>query len=193
MAVQGSAHSTAWRIAAIALGGVGVVLGAVLIFRAPLHRPYHVSQVTYSPRIMTNDLELESLSTSVSDGTRIYFSLLDNGNPVLAEALTANGEIGAFHLQSEIGAPLIGALSPDGSKLVVRSHLEAKPEQPLWIVPTLGGDARRVPNVRAHDATWMPEGGRLLVASGNELTVMNEDASEQHHLLTTPGRAFWMR
>ena len=118
---------------------------------------------------------------------------MDNGSPVLAVALAANGEISYFRLPSEIGAPLIGSLSPDGSKLVVRGHLQAEPEQPIWIVPTLGGDARRVPNVLAHDATWMPDGQRLLVASGNDLTIVGADGSDARKLLTTASLAFWLR
>ncbi len=164
-----------------------------LILRQPVRRPFRVAQVTFSGHVLTNDLDVESFSSSASDGTRIYFSHMDNGNPVLAVALAANGEISNFPLPSEIGAPLIGALSPDGSKLVVRGHLQAEPEQPLWIVPTLGGDARRVPNVLAHDATWMPDGQRLLVASGNELTIAGADGSDPHRLLTVQGMAFWLR
>jgi Tol biopolymer transport system component len=63
----------------------------------------------------------------------------------------------------------------------------------LWIVPTLGGAVRRVPNVLAHDATWMPDGRRLLIANGNELTSVGADGSDPHKLLTTPGLAFWLR
>jgi Tol biopolymer transport system component len=140
-----------------------------------------------------NDLDVESFSSSVSDGTRLYFSDMVNGNPVLAVALAANGEISQFHLPSEIGAPLIGALAPDGSSLLIHSHLQAEPEQALWIVPTLGGDVRRVPNVLAHDATWMPDGRRLLFANGNELTIVGADGSEPRKLLTVPGLAFWLR
>lgn len=170
-----------------------LLMGLFLILRQPVRRPYRVVQVTFSGHVLTNDLDVESFSSSASDGTRIYFSHMDNGNPVLAVALAANGEISNFPLPSEIGAPLIGALSPDGSKLVVRSHLQAEPEQPLWIVPTLGGDARRVPNVLAHDATWMPDGERLLVASGNELSIVGADGSDSHRLLTVQGLAFWLR
>ena len=170
-----------------------LLLGLFLILRQPVRRPFRVAQVTFSGHVLTNDLDVESFSSSASDGTRIYFSHMDNGNPVLAVALAANGEISNFPLPSEIGAPLIGALSPDGSKLVVRGHLQAEPEQPLWIVPTLGGDARRVPNVLAHDATWMPDGQRLLVASGNELTIAGADGSDPHRLLTVQGMAFWLR
>jgi DNA-binding winged helix-turn-helix (wHTH) protein len=172
---------------------VCLLLGLFLLVRQPVRRPYRVVQVTFSGHVLTNDLDVESFSSSASDGTRIYFSHMDNGNPVLAVALAANGEISNFPLPSEIGAPLIGSLSPDGSKLVVRSHLQAEPEQPLWIVPTLGGDADRVPNVLAHDATWMPDGRRLLVASGNDLTIVGADGSDPHRLLTVQGLAFWLR
>jgi Tol biopolymer transport system component/DNA-binding winged helix-turn-helix (wHTH) protein len=184
--------SAAWWVA----GGLAVVcllLGLFLLLREPVRRPYRVAQVTFSGHVLTNDLDVQSFSSSASDGTRIYFSHMDNGNPVLAVALAANGEISHFRLPSEIGAPLIGSLSPDGSKLVVHGHLQAEPEQPLWIVPTLGGDARRVPNVLAHDATWMPDGRRLLVASGNELTIVGADGSDPHRLLTVQGLAFWLR
>jgi Tol biopolymer transport system component/DNA-binding winged helix-turn-helix (wHTH) protein len=182
-----------WPWIAAALGVLCLLLGAVLLLRPPVRTPYRVVQVTFSGHVLTNDLDVESFSSSASDGTRIYFSHMENGNPVLAVALAANGEISRFNLPSEIGAPLISSLSPDGSKLVVRGHLQAEPEQPLWIVPTLGGDARRVPNVVAHDATWMPDGERLLVASGNDLVVVGSDGSDPHKLLTTNGLAFWLR
>ena len=180
-----------WLAGALALICTG--LTALLLLRPAVHDPYHIVQVTYSGHVLTNDLDVENFSSSASDGTRLYFSHMDNGNPVLAEALVANGEISRFNLPSEIGAPLMGSLSPDGSQLVVRSHLQAEPEQPLWIVPTLGGDARRIPNILAHDATWMPDGNRLLVASGNNLYITGIDGGDPRKFISTPGMAFWLR
>jgi DNA-binding winged helix-turn-helix (wHTH) protein len=174
-----------WRWIAASLACVCLALGLALFFRPPARSPYRVEQVTYSGHVLTNDPDVESFSSSASDGTRLYFSQMDNGNLELSVALATNGEIGLVHLPSEIGAPLIGSLAPDGSKLIIHSHLEAEPEQPLWIVPTLGGDARRVPNVLAHDATWMPDGRRLLIASGNELTIVGADGSDPHKLIAT--------
>jgi len=185
--------SAAWLWVAGALALLSLALGLALLLRTPSRRPFRVVQVTYSGRLLQNDPETESFSSLASDGTRLYFSDIDNGNPVLAVALAANGEISHFHLPSEIGAPLIGSLSPDGSRLIVHGHLQAEPEQPLWIVPTLGGDARRVPNVLAHDATWMPDGSHLLVANGNDLTIVGIDGSEPHKLISTSGLAFWLR
>ena len=185
-----------WRWLAVSLASLSLALGLALFLRPPSHRPYRVVQVTHSGHVLTNDLnalDVETFSSSVSDGTRLYFSYMDNGTPVLAVALAANGEVSQLRLPSEIGAPLIGFLAPDGSKLIIHSHLQADPEQPLWIVPTLGGDIRRVPNVLAHDATWMPDGRRVLFANGNELTVVGADGSDPRKLISTPGLAFWLR
>lgn len=195
VAVQ-TAAPVRWRWAVGLLVCVCLALGLVIALRPPLRKPYRIVQITHSGHVLTNDrndLDVESFSSSASDGPRLYFSHMDNGNPTLAVALAANGEMSRINLPSEIGAPLIGALAPDGSRLIVHSHLQAEPEQPLWIVPTLGGNVRRVPNVLAHDATWMPDGRRLLIANGNELTIVGADGSEPHKLVATPGLAFWLR
>lgn len=175
------------------LSAGALVLAVWLWTLAPPRVPYQITQITFSGHVLANDPEIGSFSSSVSDGARIYFSHLEDGDPVLAVALAANGEISRFRLPSEIGAPLIGSLSPDGSRLVVRGHLLAEPEQPLWIVPTLGGDARRIPNVLAHDVTWMPDGQHLLIARGNELVVLASDGGDARHFLSVPGIAYWMR
>jgi Tol biopolymer transport system component len=39
----------------------------------------------------------------------------------------------------------------------------------------------------------MPDGLRLLIASGNDLTVVGSDGSDPHRLLATPGLPFWLR
>jgi Tol biopolymer transport system component/DNA-binding winged helix-turn-helix (wHTH) protein len=180
-----------WIVAGMA--AVSLALTAALLFRPTERKPYHIEQVTYSGQLLSNDIEVESFSSSAGDGTRLYFSHILNGTPELAVALAANGEITNFQLPPEIGAPLIGSLSPDGSRLIVHGHLQASPEQPLWIVPTLGGNSRKVPNLLAHDATWMPDGHHILIANGSELTIVAEDGSDAHHFLTVPGLAFWLR
>jgi Tol biopolymer transport system component/DNA-binding winged helix-turn-helix (wHTH) protein len=176
----------------MALAAVSAAL-AIFLLQPSVRKPYRIAQITYSGRVLSNETDVESFSNSVGDGTRIYFSHIENGSPVLGVALVANGEISHLRLPAEIGAPLIGSLSPDGSKLIVHGHLQASPEQPLWIVPTLGGNIHRVPKVLAHDATWMPNGSSLLVASGNDLMIVGEDGSDPHNLLTLSGQAFWLR
>jgi Tol biopolymer transport system component/DNA-binding winged helix-turn-helix (wHTH) protein len=170
-----------------------VALAAIPLLRTPSRSPTRISQLTFSGRVLSGLQDIESLPSTASDGTRIYFSQVANGAPMLAEALIANGEINTLSLPSGIEAPMIGSISPDGSKLVVRNHLAPESEQALWIVPTLGGNARRIGNVLAHDATWMPDGQHILYASGHDLYVVKEDGSDQRKFATVPGRAFWLR
>lgn len=185
---------TPWLFwATVALSAACVALAMALVLRPAVRQPYSVVQVTYSGHVLESDTDVESFSSSASDGSRIYFSHMENGIPMLSVALVANGEISHFSLPSEIGAPLIGSLMPDGSKILVHGHLQAAPEQPLWIVPTLGGEARKVPGVLAHDATWMPDADKLLIANGSDLTVVNQDGSDARKLVTVPGQAFWLR
>ena len=166
---------------------------AVLLKRNASQTPIRIAQLTFSGRILSNLPDVERLSSTASDGTRIYFSQVTNGTPVLAQALITNGEISTLSLPSGIEAPMIGSISPDDSKLLVRNHLAPESEQPLWIVPTLGGNARRIANVLAHDATWMPDGQHILYAFGNDLYTVREDGSEKRRFASVRGRAFWLR
>ena len=180
-----------WVLTAVILAVL--VVGIMILLRPSERHPYQISQITYSGHVLSNEPDVEGFSAMQEDGKRLYFSDTENGSPVLAVAQIANGEVSHIPLPPELGAPLIGSLSPDGSKLVVHGHLQAEPEQPLWIVPTLGGNTHRVPKVLAHDATWMPGGEGLLIANGSDLIVVGEDGSDPHKLLTVPGLAFWLR
>ncbi len=184
--------------------GVGVALGAVaLLFAvlalggwqrrpAPEHSP-RISSVVRNGHVLSSQLDVENFSSMAVDGGHIYFSQLEDGRPVLAQALTANGEVQSLRLPSDIVSPLICALSPDGTRLIVRSHLARKAEQPLWIVSALGGQAFRFDGGLGHDATWMPDGQHIVYASGNALFVARDNGQENQHLLDLPGRAFWLR
>jgi Tol biopolymer transport system component/DNA-binding winged helix-turn-helix (wHTH) protein len=181
-------------IAAIALILLMLTVLFLWIFlRQDSRKPYRVSQVTFSDRLLANDMETQSISATAADSTRLYFVNMDNGTPVLSEALIANGEMSRLPLPKGLAAPLILSISPDGSALLVRNHLLPESEEPIWIVPTLGGNARRIPNVEAHDAVWMPDGKRLLLANGNQLQLVNLDGSNLHQVAMLPGPAFWLR
>ncbi|HUY82436.1 MAG TPA: winged helix-turn-helix domain-containing protein [Acidobacteriaceae bacterium] len=181
--------------AAVLLAGVAVAFVAGRFSAAvsgPLPPPL-ITQVTFSGRVSPNDLQFESLAGTATDGSRIYFSEIENGQSQIAQALIADGETSLLGVPSEIAAPALGDISPDGSKLLLRNHLTTSAEQALWIVSTIGGDARRVPGVLAHDATWMPDGNRILYAKDNDLYIGNEDGTGVEKFATLPGRAFWLR
>lgn len=186
-----------WTLLAgfLALLTLAVLIIALLVWhRTPSPVPgARVSAVIRNGHVLPDQLDVEDFSAMAIDGGHIYFSQLEDGRPVLAQALTANGEVQDLRLPSEIVAPLICAISSDGTRLIVRSHLARKPEQPIWIVSALGGQAFRVGGLTAHDATWMPDGQHILYAAGNALFVSGEDGQDSQHLIDLPGRAFWLR
>jgi DNA-binding winged helix-turn-helix (wHTH) protein/Tol biopolymer transport system component len=173
---------------------VAASLAIVLWLRVPAAPPIpRISSVVRNGHVLPSQLDVESFSSMAVEGGHIYFSQLENGRPVLAHALAANGEVQNLRLPSEIVAPLICAISPDGTRLIVRNHLARIPEQPIWIVSALGEQAFRFAGGLAHDATWMPDGQHILYATGNSLFVAREDGQENRHLIDLSGRAFWLR
>ncbi|HEX3435461.1 MAG TPA: winged helix-turn-helix domain-containing protein [Pseudacidobacterium sp.] len=185
------------RVVILALGsalvGVAILAGWVWLRTLAPGTPLRIAAVTHHGLVLASQLDVENFSAMAVEGGRVYFSQLEEGRPVLAEALTANGEVEDLRLPSEIVAPLICSISRDGARLIVRNHLAREPEQPIWIVPALGGQARRFADVLAHDAAWMPDGQHILYAAGNALFAAREDGQENQQLITLPGRAFWLR
>lgn len=182
------------------LWGVGAAIVLLTIVSAGLlarlrhyPSPVRMTQVTFSGRVSPGEPLLESFPGMVTDGTRVFFPSIENGRAVLSQSLIGIGDVSILGVPSSIAAPLICDISPDGSKLLVRNHLAPEAEQSLWIVPALGGTARRVSNILAHDATWLPDGKRILYASGNDLLISREDGGDVHAFAHLPGRAFWLR
>ncbi|HLJ76125.1 MAG TPA: winged helix-turn-helix domain-containing protein [Acidobacteriaceae bacterium] len=182
--------------------GAGIMAGLLLILagylaalwqRPAYSAPPRITQITWSGRVGPSDLLFESFAGTATDGSRLYFSQIENGRSVLAQALIADGETTTLALPDELAAPSLGDISPDGSRLLLRNHLATAPEQALWIVSTIGGTARRIPGLLAHDATWMPDGQRILYASGDDLYIARDNGTESRKLATLPGRAFWLR
>jgi Tol biopolymer transport system component len=136
---------------------------------------------------------MESLPATATDGARIFSSIIENGRAQLSQVSIANGDVLPLSIPSEIAAPSLGDLSPDGSRLLLRNHLSAESEQALWVVPVDGGSALRVANILAHDATWMPDGDGILYAAGNQLLVTHLKDDTSTVMATLPGRAFWLR
>lgn len=183
-----------WIIAVTAgLGALAAAFVAGVDERPAYTAPPRITQVTFSGRVGPGDPQFESFAGTATDGSRIYFSQIENGRAMLAQALIADGETSTLPLPDELAAPSLGDISPDGSRLLLRNHLATAPEQALWVVSTIGGTARRIPGILAQDATWMPDGQRILYASGNDLYIARDNGSESHKLATLPGRAFWMR
>ncbi len=61
------------------------------------------------------------------------------------------------------------------------------------MLPLLGGSPRRLGDVLAHDATWFPDGQKILYAHGNDLYLAKSDGTESRRFVTAAGRPYRLR
>jgi Tol biopolymer transport system component/DNA-binding winged helix-turn-helix (wHTH) protein len=180
---------------------ISIALAVVALFTAVflLHRgqkttdPPHISKITQNGHLATNLSNVENLAAGVTDGVHLFAPIIDNGQTVLAAISLNGGAVARLSLPPEVASPVLGDISPDGSRLLLKDHLSPESEQPLWVVPTLGGSAQRVGNVLAHEATWMPDGNGILFANGDDLYVTHLTGNTPKLYARLPGLAFWMR
>lgn len=184
-----------WKAGAAAGGAFLLLLVACgwLWLRPAKVKIRRINRITYSGRVLEPRLDVGSISATATDGSRLYLSETDNGKISLSEVLIANGELGEMRLPSEIVSPVLSSLSPDHSSLLVHDAFSVDAEQAFWIVPTLGGNAQRIPNLLAHDATWTPDGKRIVYAHGNAIFSADLDGSDARKLVDLPGWPFWLR
>lgn len=188
--------ATTQRLVWLAIGAI-LTLGLFGIYKlwqrpGPL-RPLPMRQLTNSGVIYNGPPDDENHLTLVTDGARIYTSFLVDGRFQLSSMNMGGNEVQPVSLPEELGTVSITDISRDGARLIVKGQSSRGSEQPLWVVPSIGGSALRVGAVLAHDATWMPTGDAILFASGDRLGIVHLDSGTETTYATLPGRAFWPR
>jgi Tol biopolymer transport system component/DNA-binding winged helix-turn-helix (wHTH) protein len=190
------AGRVSWRIALTAVAAVLILILALRVWELrdtvrPTLLPF--TQITSSDSIFPGDAGIERFPALLTDGSRLYFSKIENGQVALAYTAVSGGDAHSLMTPPEIGAPRLADISPDGSKLLVFGETFSELERTMWIVPSAGGAARKVVSGPGHDGTWMPDGNTLLFASGRNILITHHDGQEPHVLTSVPGRAFWLR
>ena len=155
--------------------------------------PPHITQITHNGHLAPGIDSMENLAAAATDGVHLYAAAIDGGRSILSAITISGGLVEPINIPAEVASPALGDISPDGSRLLLRDHLSPESEQPLWVVPTIGGSALRVGDVLAHDATWMPDGQSVLYANGNDLYLTYLSSQQPTHYASLPGRAFWLR
>jgi Tol biopolymer transport system component/DNA-binding winged helix-turn-helix (wHTH) protein len=184
------------RIRFLVAGGIALVLiVAAFFFGARRERILvpRLRQITHDGHILPGSRAMEAFPALVTDGVHLFTSDVQEGKVELVQVSTVTGETKPLGIPDEVMGPSVGDISPDGSRLLIRSHLSNESEQPLWMVPVGGGSAQRVPNVLAHDATWMPNGEDVLFAAEEKLFVAHVKDGSIEEMAKLSGRAFWLR
>jgi eukaryotic-like serine/threonine-protein kinase len=185
-----------WPLAA---GGTVIIAAALLayLFTRPLPPP----RVLGSTQI-TNDGRGKFAAPAapgifppamVSDGLRLYFVEAAGNVSAIQQVSTAGGESSALIPNSPDSPwPNLLNISPNGSELlVIRDGTPHEP--PLWVLPLPNGPLRRLGDAMGHDATWSPDGSKILCAKGRDLYLAASGGNEARKLVTAPGRVGWPR
>src|SRR5215831_2468210 len=171
--------SRAW-LAAVAI--VALLLAAL---------PYVLRSTAGSLQIgasaqITNDGRGKILAGT--DGSRLYLqytsSVVGNSSSI-GQVSSTGGEV------VPIAAPTLSmqilGVSPDGNSLLVSDQPGTAFDGPLWALPVLGGQPRRLGEAMGHTGAWSPDGSRLVYAKGNELFLAKGDGTDAQDLATLSG------
>ncbi len=175
---------------------IGAALAAIIVlallgFRltAPLPPP-KVSGYTQ----LTNDGRAKlwpgSSSTLVTDGSRLYYVESPGISPVLTQVSTLGGETSA--ITTPFVVDRIRDISPDRAALLI-SVLAGQYDPSLWVLPLPAGTPHRLGDLVGHEATWFPDGQRIIFANGHDLYVARADGTESTKFASFPGFPGWPR
>jgi len=128
---------------------------------------------------LTNDGEPKDGGLE-TDGTRVYFNEGSAGSSKIAQ-VSVNGGPSAI-VPSNLENASVAALSGDGSALLLLVRNYNGPPGALWSLPLPAGQARRLAEIEATDASLFPD-GRLLYTLGTGLYVAASDGSDSSKLL----------
>jgi serine/threonine protein kinase/Tol biopolymer transport system component len=179
----------------ISLLTAATIVAAVLVhhFTRPMQPPqvsgYLQISNDHQPKI-ASFLSTLTFMPMFTDGPRLYFREVSNANFQLMQVSALGGD--PIQFTNPISSPVLFDISPDRSQMLVGNYTTAG-EMPIWIVPALGGSPRRVSGLIVADATWTPDGQKIVYAHENDLLIVQSQGGDPQKLVTLPGRAQWLR
>lgn len=177
---RGMLLAASTTVVVILIAGAAVVLFS----SSPPPKVLSVRQITHSGRV-------EPYGKILTDGLRLYFTERRGGTEVLARVPVTGGD--PVMISTSIPSLTVDDIDPSKSKLLIRTQ-GAHYDQPLWVLPTEGGSARRVGDVMASEATaWSPDGHTILYGYDAQIFTVGEDGSQPTKLLSAPGYVISLR
>jgi Tol biopolymer transport system component/DNA-binding winged helix-turn-helix (wHTH) protein len=186
------------------VGGIVALAGAILGYS--LRRPLPTPKVLGFVKVTNDALQKCSgcgrraggrvPSPLLTDGSRLYFMKITEsawgGGSTLEEVSKSGGE--TVTAATSIPNARLCHSSPNGSELLVASFFKLPSwEAALWVAPLPGGPPRLLADAAGQDASWSPDGLRIIYAKGGDLYLARNDGSESRKLVSVPGRIWWPR
>jgi eukaryotic-like serine/threonine-protein kinase len=173
-------------------GAAVMVLGLFLyLFRPELPPPKITSYTQLTHDGLAKSFAGQATATLLTDGSRIFVQENNNGKYLVGQLSVAGGE--TVQMPTPFPNVALCNISSDKSELVIGSFTGSEVQQAMWVMPALGGSPRRFVDSPGGDATWMPNGNRLL-ARGNQLIAINS-AGDERTFATLDGDlySYWLR
>jgi Tol biopolymer transport system component/DNA-binding winged helix-turn-helix (wHTH) protein len=164
-----------WAAAIILVILVGTVAFAWL--RAPLPPP----RVTATTQLTRDGIPKIGVLT---DGSRLYTTETGNADRIV-QASTNGGETSL--IPTPFANPIVNAISPDHSQLLVLDSVGSEAESKFWSVPLPSGAPRRLGDLAGHSGTWSPDGRHVVFCTGLDIYQANADGTDLHKLATVSG------
>jgi len=153
-----------------------------------LTRPLPQPRVTHIAQL-TNDHLGKGYGMMATDGIRVYFSQTSAaGNWSPAMVSVGGGETTVIH--SPLPQAMLLDVSGDGSEVLVREFHPHEYDGKLWALPSAGGSPRPLGGLVVSEATWSPDGQKILYAHGDDLFIAQRDGTGPRKLLTALGPCF---
>ena len=134
---------------------------------------------------LTDDGEAKFVSSNLlTDGSRIYFNEGTAFSMKIGQVAVTGGPTAIIPTRFAI-PPILG-LDPDGSALLAGIGSPTQDILPLWTIPLPVGEPHRLGNLKAHDASFCPD-GRILFSLGKDLYLADKEGSNPHKLLSADG------
>jgi hypothetical protein len=170
-----------------------LVLIPVLIVAAIVG--YFLTRPLPPPRVLSSEQITDDgrpkRPPTFTDGSRLYFMAAAANGLALYKVSTSGGE--TVSISGPFFYATLAGISPDDSELLLQSSEGSLPEGPLWVFPALAGPRHRLGSVVSSDATWSPDGKRLVYSNGQELYLAKPDGTESRKLVSVAGTASWPR
>ena len=174
------------------VGAAVLILATILAFL--LSRPLPPPRVSDYIRITNEGMPKVSFlgyASLVTDGARLYFTHAVSGAEFALAQVSAEGG-GTVAVPTPFPS-FLADISPNHAELLLLSRVSEENEYPIWIFPVLGGSMQRVGELQGHDATWSPDGQKIVYATSQDLLVGPIRGGESRKLVTLPGPANWIR
>ena len=174
------------KVAALFLAAT--VFGAALfwIFYRPTGIPRAVrsAQLTHSGRV-------EPFGGVLTDGPRVFYTERVGATWRIMQVSEQGGE--PVPINTSLENVALFDLDHRGARFLASVPGATNAPAPLWIVPAVGGSARRVGEILASKAIWSPDGQTIVYGNDGELYAASDDGTKSRKLLSALGAIEYLR